>query len=142
MIPGQWEFGKWHPVWGRENSGPLLQCKLEGWSLELCFQQKSSMYDLDGAKIRFYLPLYSVQGAGELLENGGSDGEAGGPAHGLPGPHRGRSRPAHHSYLPNAPPHLLLFWVEKYLLSVFQTRIKKLIFERWMFSMKGWRLLL
>ena len=35
-----------------------------------------------------------LQGPGKLLQNGGRDGETGGPADGLPGPHRGCSRPA------------------------------------------------
>ncbi len=26
MIPGQGEFGWWHPGWGRENGKPFLQC--------------------------------------------------------------------------------------------------------------------
>ncbi len=24
LIPGQWEFGQWHPVWGRENREPFF----------------------------------------------------------------------------------------------------------------------
>jgi hypothetical protein len=26
IIPGQGEFGKWHPGWGRDNRWPFLQC--------------------------------------------------------------------------------------------------------------------
>jgi hypothetical protein len=41
-----------------KEKGPWMEdAKLEDQSLELCFQHKSSMYDLDGAKIRGFISL-------------------------------------------------------------------------------------
>jgi hypothetical protein len=83
-----------------------------------------------------------VQGAGELLENGCGDGEAGGPAHGLPGPHRGRSRPAHHSNLPNAPRTSFGYIKCINMFRFLTLKLRNFMIDCLAFSFEGWRLLL